>query len=284
MHTHKRRLPASRRTHVAHALLLAAGLSSMAAAHADETDGQEPGVRSTKLSVLPEDVNVVLGTKLWVNRWSSWLVNSVSSGSASRQVIDPVNSGNSVSVIPQLSVRYRDYLGSLSVMTPTNYTLDQQWVGSSRGRRSEVDMNLGYVITPGLSATVGAKRLTQNFGGKFTWTGPTVGLSGTAALNSGLSAYMAIGLGWMKASLAKADGAGHTSLRSDYMLSEAGVAYSLGNMGWSPLQSAALTFGYRSQVLTTKGYVLNDTSTTTYNTQNVRDTTQGFTLGVVAAF
>jgi len=36
--------------------------------------------------------------------------------------------------------------------------------------------------------------MTQNFGGKFTWTGPTVGLSATAPLSPSLSSYLAAGL------------------------------------------------------------------------------------------
>lgn len=232
-----------------------------------------------------DQLTVVLGTKFWGNRWSSWSVRPIASGNGTRQIIEPVGSDTRVSVIPQLSARYGDFMGSLSLMTTTNYSLERQWTASNRGSRSEADANLGYYLTPGLVATVGVKRMEQNFGGKFTWTGPMLGLSATASLTPKVASYFGVGLGAMRAKLGNPDGAGKTSLHSQYVLSEAGLAFPVGNLGLRPLRSGAVTVGYRSQTLTTKGYTLNDTNTpATQTTQDVRDSTQGFTLGLVAVF
>jgi hypothetical protein len=135
-----------------------------------------------------------------------------------------------------------------------------------------------------LALTAGYKQIEQKFGGDFKWHGPTIGASGTGALGHGFSVYGTVGVGFLKAELPFADGAGRTSLDATYALGEAGIAYSFGRL--SVARSLSLTLGYRSQTLTTKGYGLSDNSTTPpgISRQDVRDTTQGATLSVVALF
>jgi hypothetical protein len=225
------------------------------------------------------------GAKLWENTWESWIVVPTPFNRGSREVTETINSNTKVAVIPQLSIRYGDWLGTVSALTPTNYTLTPSWGTPLAASRYEIDGNLGYYMLPGLALTAGYKQVEQKFGGTFKWHGPTVGASGTAGLGKGFSLYGTVGVGYMKAELPFADGADQTSLNANYVLGEAGVAYSFGALG-RLTRSLNVTLGYRSQTLTTRGYGLADTSTTppTVSRQDVRDTTQGPTLSVVAVF
>jgi hypothetical protein len=252
--------------------LATAALMLASAAHAAEAPASD---------APPSDLTLVFGTKLWANQWSSWAAPSSGSGLN----INPLNSGTSISVIPQLGLRYQRFIASMSMMARTSYTLDQAWQDSLQANRTELDANIGAYVVPGLAVTLGYKRLTQNFGGEFVWAGPTLGVSATGALTSHLSAYASVGLGALKATLGNPDGAGNSSLSANYTVNEAGLAYAPGESGASLLRKAAFTLGYRTQTVTTKGYVLTDSSRTPpTTTQNLRDTTQGLTLGMVLAF
>jgi hypothetical protein len=242
--------------------------------------------QATDAALWPEDLTVVLGAKMWSHHWTSWSVSNAAYNLASRQLIVPQESSDSVALIPQLTVLYKDVTASMSAMASTKYKMKEQWAsGSTDSTRSEFDLNAGYVLTPGLTASVGYKKLNQNFGGKFSWAGPTVGLSGSAPLGHGLSVYGALGLGALNAKLPNADAAGQTSLKAGYVLSEAGLAYAL--QDWHPPLARSLVFtaGYRSQTMTTRNYTLLDTNLPNKTSkQDVRDATQGLTLSAVLAF
>jgi hypothetical protein len=225
------------------------------------------------------------GAKLWENTWESWIVVPTPFNRGSREVIETINSNTRLAVIPQLSIRYGDWLATVSALTPTNYSLTPSWGTQLAASRYEIDGNFGYYVLPGLALTAGYKEVEQKFGGSFKWHGPTLGASGTASLGRGFSLYGTVGVGYMKAELPFADGADQTSLNANYALGEAGVAYSFAGLG-RLTRSLNVTLGYRAQTLTTRGYGLADTSTTQpiVSRQDVRDTTQGPTLSVVAVF
>jgi hypothetical protein len=225
------------------------------------------------------------GAKFWENTWESWIVVPTPFNRGSREVIETVNSNTRLALIPQFSVRYGDWLGTVSALTPTNYSLTPSWGIPLAASRYEIDGNVGYYVLPGLALTAGYKQVEQKFGGTFKWHGPTLGASGTAGLGKGFSLYGTVGVGYMKAALPFADGADQTSLKANYALGEAGVAYSFGALG-RLTRSLNVTLGYRSQTLTTRGYGLADTSTAppTVSRLDVRDTTQGPTLSLVAVF
>jgi hypothetical protein len=222
--------------------------------------------QATDAALWPEDLTVVLGAKMWSHHWTSWSVSNAAYNLASRQLIVPQESSDSVALIPQLTVLYKDVTASMSAMASTKYKMKEQWAsGSTDSTRSEFDLNAGYVLTP--------------------WAGPTVGLSGSAPLGHGLSVYGALGLGALNAKLPNADAAGQTSLKAGYVLSEAGLAYAL--QDWHPPLARSLVFtaGYRSQTMTTRNYTLLDTNLPNKTSkQDVRDATQGLTLSAVLAF
>jgi hypothetical protein len=222
---------------------------------------------------------------LWETTWESWIVVPTPFNGGSREVIETINSNTKLAVIPQLSVRYGNWLGTVSALTSTDYSLTPSWGSSLSASRYEIDGNFGYYVLPGLALTVGYKQIEQKFGGTFKWHGPTVGGSGTAGLGHGFSLYGTVGVGFMKAELPFPDGADQTSLNATYLLGETGVAYSFGSLG-AVIRSLNITLGYRSQTLTTRGFGLANTSTTptTVSRQDVRDSTYGPTLSFVGAF
>ena len=225
------------------------------------------------------------GVKLWETTWESWIVVPTVFNRASRDVVETINSSTELAAIPQASVRYGNWLVSASGLISTGYTLKPSWGGSLAASRNEIDGNVGYYLLPGLALTAGYKQIEQKFGGTYKWHGPTLGLSGTGPLGSGFSVYGSVGVGYMDADLPFADGGGRDSLKANYYLGEAGIAYSIGSIG-KLARSLNVTLGYRSQTLTTKGYGLADTNTSppVINRQDVHDTTQGATFSVIAVF
>jgi hypothetical protein len=158
------------------------------------------------------------GVKLWENTWESRIVVPTVFNQPSRQVVETVNSSSELAVIPQASLRYGNWLASVSTLTPTNYTQTASYGAPLVASRYEIDGNFGYYVLPSLALTAGYKELEQKFDGTFKWRGPTLGMSGTASLGRGFSLY-----GDMKVHLRFADGAGDTSRNALYELGESGI-------------------------------------------------------------
>jgi hypothetical protein len=238
-----------------------------------------------------------VGVKLWVNSWDSWVTSPLGTGVAlgtSRfQTVQSVNSSTKVSVIPSVSYRRGDFFGALSMMTKTSYSLpDAATPGGFdvNASREEVDFNAGYFFLPGVALTLGAKQLTQTYGpDKFRWRGPIVGISGSAGVSEGWALYGTAGIGFMKAKFptSQSDIYGKTSFNADYRVGEVGLAYT-SPLPSSFIKSVVLTVGYRAQYVSTKGYglaVTDPSGTSTPNTKaDLKDTTQGPAVGVVAVF
>lgn len=230
------------------------------------------------------ELTATVGAKFWENTWESWIVVPTAFNLASRQVVDTVNSSSALAVIPQVSLRYGSWLGSVSALTPTNYTQTASYGTPLAASRYEVDGNFGYYVLPGLALTAGYKQLEQKFGGTFKWRGPTLSTSGTARLGSGFSLYGTVSVGYLKVHLPFADGAGDTSRHAIYELGEAGLVYSFGDLARF-LPFLNLTLGYRAQTLTTRGYgLLDDNKPPIISHQDVHDTTQGPTVSIVGVF
>jgi hypothetical protein len=225
-----------------------------------------------------------LGVKAWSNTWTSWEITRVQSGSSSLQAITPVSSNPEIAFTTLASVRYRDAFVSASIMNSTEYTLENS-LGTLPGTRSEADANIGYDVFSGLSLSAGYKKLTQDVGGRYEWSGPTLALSVSAPLRSGLSVYGTYGMGWMKVTLPSPDASGATSLNANYTLSEFGLAYTLGRERLAGIASLTFTLGYRSQTVVTHDYALSaQPSGTVYATDDPRDFTQGVTFSLIGTF
>lgn len=175
--------------------------------------------------------------------------------------------------LPTLSARYGNFFASVSGFPSTNF----EFTDGSAGRRSESDLNLGYTVVPGLSATLGYKRIAQR-GAIFRYepAGPVLGVSGNAALAGPLSLYGAFGLGRLKTSNDPRDEV--VKFEASYRLTEVGVAYAL--PGTALVKRWTLTAGHRIQVMRSKEAFV----TAAGQRQDGIDTTQGFTLGALATF
>ncbi len=239
-----------------------------------------------------------LGAKVWDTQWTSWDTvpsRSVVTNGGPVTVVEPVSTNNHFAVIPQASVRYGNFLGSVSYFANTTYNLTGA-VDPESGAplpvsalRRELDGNFGYYVLPSVAVTVGYKQIEQTFGPSstapqlFKWTGPTIGLSGSAPLRAHFGLYGAVGVGFLKLKVDEQlhDAAGNTSFNALYTLGELGVSYSVP----TPTKfSFTVTLGYRAQIVTTEKYALNNGFSNGYNSVDVHDTTQGPALTFVGRY
>ena len=211
---------------------------------------------------LPLSVSV--GAKAWSTQWTTFSYAPTGGGS---RVLTQVAAKDKVVLLPVLSVRYQDFVGSISGYQSTRHQLSD---GSSN-TRAEFDANVGYLVLPGVALTLGYKKVSQKGDFSYTPAGPVAGLSGAAPLGGAFSLYGAFGWGRMKTP--SSTDPRIVQFDADYRLSEVGLAY---NMAVGRLPKAlAFTAGYRMQVLTSKDAL---------GSQDGRDLTQGFTFGLVATF
>jgi hypothetical protein len=234
-----------------------------------------------------------VGEKSWVTQWTTWYpaasVTPLTSSNGIR-VIETQNSATELAEIPQISARYRDWIASASYMTNTNYSLTgvvDPTSGTSSpqgGSRKEIDASAGYYFFPSLAATVGYKRIEQDFGAgySYSWSGPTVGLTGSGAIAPHLSLYGAFAYGYLTLDAAKvaSDSLGRTSFHADYEVGEFGLAYL-----FNPLKGFTLSalLGYRAQVVMTRNFALS-TGFGSYTRTDVHDNTQGPALSLLVRF
>ena len=235
---------------------------------------------ATSPSSQPEGMNLVLGLKLWQSQFSIQIPFPVTVGG---ERLTPVESEAALVFIPQLSLRYRDWVATLSTQIAKDYSI-LFYDGSSLLTigRSEVDFNLGYYVVPGLAASLGYKRFKLKLDNATdSFTGPTFGLSGTAPLGSDLSLYAAAGFASLKDSAPARAGLASPGSRAKYQLTEVGLAYALS--GASIARTAGLTLGYRTQTLKAPTTLRGTTPGSSYKA-DARHQSSGVTLGLVAAF
>jgi hypothetical protein len=167
--------------------------------------------------------------------------------------------------MPIVSVRYADFIASLSALPSTSFS----FADGHEDQREEFDVNVGYFVLPGLALTLGYKKVQQSNGpDRYRPAGPVIGLSGNAPLSGAWSLYGNLGVGRLKT-----PGGDPISFDADYRLTELGVAYALDGQDFP--RRWTFTAGYRIQVMSSKE---------AFGTQDGRDTTEGFTLGAIATF
>jgi len=231
-----------------------------------------------------EGFSVTVGTKVWVNEWSSWSTPTIGGQAA----VVPIDSSTKVSLIPVVSLRFRDFYASFSTLLNTSYTLSGQAQNSIDASRKEFDANLGYYVLPGLGVSLGYKSLSQVFGGaSYRWTGPTVGATLTAPIQGGFAGYGALGVGFFKMSLPAADlnSSVNGDLNANYAIGEIGLAYGAAGIATIAVTSTAFTLGYRFQAVRTKDYKVRAATGTSVNgSTDLSDVTQGPALGFLLRF
>jgi hypothetical protein len=229
-----------------------------------------------------DNLSVTVGLKAWASTWETWRPQNVFYSTGSLQIGEPVESKTRFALTPSLSIRYDKVLLSASYLAPETYPLSGALdTNSLSGRRTELDVNGGYYVLPGLALTAGYKEIQQDYGhGPFKWTGPTVGLAGSAPLGSNFALYGTYGFGVFKLKLPtdSPDAVGNTSFDATYSVGELGLTYAFGVGRF--LKSMRFTAGYRAQLLNTRGYALMNRSTT----PTEHDYTQGPTISVSGSF
>ena len=214
------------------------------------------------------DWSVSVGARAWATDWTTF---SYYPGVPEQPnlALTQVAAKEELVLMPVASVRYRNFVGSLSGFTSTDFSFDD---GTS-GERKEFDVNVGYLVMPGLALTLGYKEVSQSGeSGEYRPAGPVVGVNGNAPLSGRWSMYGNLGLGWLKT-----PGGDKIDFDADYRLAEVGLAYTLS--GSRQPKHWTFTGGYRIQVMTSKEAIPEVNPA-----QDGRDTTQGFTLGVIATF
>lgn len=231
-----------------------------------------------------EGILVTLGTKVWVNEWSSWYTPTI----GGQAEVVPIDSSTKVSLIPVVGLRYRDFYASFSTLLNTSYTLSGQALDAIDASRKEFDANLGYYLLPGLGVSLGFKSLSQVFGGaRYRWTGPTLGATLTTPIQGGFAGYGALGIGLFRLQLPAADlnAPVNGSLNANYAIGEIGLAYGAAGIPTVAVTSTAVTLGYRFQSVVTNDYKVRAGSSANANgSTDLRDVTQGPALGFLLRF
>jgi hypothetical protein len=209
------------------------------------------------------EVSVSVSAKLWYTDWTTF--SYYAPDGVNNLALTQISAEKKLVVIPAVSARYDDFFASISAFPSTQFTFND----GSTGRREEFDANLGYAVLPGLLLTAGYKKVSQSDAtSRYRPAGPVIGVSGNAQLSGPWALYGSLGVGWLKTPSGDA-----VSFSADYRLAELGVAYT-----WhtdTPVQYLTATGGYRIQIINSKD---------AFESQDGVDTTQGFTVGVIARF
>lgn len=215
------------------------------------------------------DFGVSVGLKAWNTQWTTFgYFPTPPPPGVTAEVLKQVPAKDKVVLLPLLSVRYSNFVATLSGYGSTQY----HFLDGPGDTRKEFDVNLGYLVAPGVAATLGYKKVGQRNGpNNYELAGPVAGLSATLPLRGALSAYGLFGLGRLKPT-----GASTVDLDADYRLTELGLVYGVAFDGMP--RALAFTIGYRTQVFSSKNALDAQPG------QDGRDLTQGLTLGLIATF
>jgi hypothetical protein len=213
-------------------------------------------------------LNVSVGARLWYAKWTTFSYLTDNSNPPQNLGLTQISASPKLVVIPLISARYDNFFGSFSAFPSTTFTFDD----GSTNTRQEFDANVGYSVLPGLLLTLGYKKVSQTAGpDRYRPAGPLIGVAGNAPLAGPWSLYGSLGVGKLKT-----PSGDKISFKADYHLAEVGVAYTIsGGMG---VQSWTCTGGYRIQVMNSQDALPEIPG------QDGVDTTQGFSLGVIATF
>ncbi|MBL8340599.1 MAG: hypothetical protein JNL30_03950 [Rubrivivax sp.] len=217
-------------------------------------------------------LSLSVGARAWYTEWTTF---GYYPGADPNLALTQTSGPSKWVTLPTVSLRFGNFFGSLSAFPSTGF----EFTDGSASKRSESDLNVGYAVLPGLSVTLGYKRIAQR-GEVFRYEpkGPVLGVSGNAALSGPVSLYGALGVGRLKTpgdprpEVVKFD--------ATYRLTEVGVAYALPSADGALVRRWTFTAGHRIQVMRSKDAF----TTAAGRSQDGIDTTQGFTLGVLATF
>jgi len=212
-------------------------------------------------SAQEESWSITAGVRAWRMDWTTF--SYIADEAGNNIALTQKSASEKVALMPSLTVRYGRWLGTVSGVTPTRLSFDDDTVD----KRSEWDASVGYSVLPGLTATLGYKRVTQRAGtNAYRPGGPVLGVSANVPIGEGLSLYGSLGLGRFNT-----PSGDQIKFKATYSLTEVGLGYALN----TDFPRWTLTGGYRMQVMRSKE---------AFDNQDGRDTTQGVTLGLRVTF
>lgn len=218
-------------------------------------------------------LTVTVGARAWYTEWTTFSYYVDPADNTRNLALIQVSADNELVLVPVANVRYGDFSVSASMFPSTEFSMTD----GRQGRRREYDLNLGYAVLPGLSVTLGYKKLLQTDGVyRYEPAGPLLGVYAGAPLDGPFSVYGSFAAGRLKTRASPDEKI--VQFKSDYRLTEVGLAYSLN--GGALVQRWAFTLGYRMQVMGSKEAF----ETQDGKTQDGRDVTQGLSFGVLATF
>jgi hypothetical protein len=214
-------------------------------------------------------LSVSLGARAWYTEWTTFSY-FVDEHTGENVALTQVSADDELAIIPLVSARYRNFMGSITAIPSTEFSFSD----GSTGKREEFDATVGYFVMPGVALTLGYKKVQQSGNaGRYRPSGPMIGIAANAPLRGAWSVYGNLGLGRLKT-----PSGDKIDFEMKYRITELGLAYSLN--GERLPRQWTLTAGYRMQVMNSiDGFV-----TEAGVTQDGLDTTQGFTLGLLATF
>ena len=196
-----------------------------------------------------EGAGVEVGVKMWINDWTQDVPGFGS-----------ITSDGTVLLGPAIAVKSGDRVfGEASFLFSTSdYTFDAT---ASNIERQDVDLAIGYMVTPGFGLSAGYKNSSfkeKETGFESTLDGPVLGIIGIAPVAPDFSFY-----GKFNFLFTQFDG---EFIRED-------------SPGW--IFEFGLKFAFTREFLGTLGYKYE---TNEGNNTNIRDTFSGLTLSAMAAF
>lgn len=222
----------------------------------------------TSAALADDEVSFSVGLKYWNAQWQANTF-PLESGTG-KQIVAHFDSESKLVPIPLLSVRYKDFGLSASQFMSSSFVLSNGYLVPVENNRTETDINLLYSLIPGLSASVGMKRITWN---EVVINGPTLALSASAPIGSGFGMYGTGGIGWFDTKTTFTP-----TLSTDYALGEVGLTYTFDTKS-ETLKGLTATLGYRYQKIAARSIPLTNNSS-----RDVNDITSGMTFSLIGRF
>lgn len=254
---------------------------------ADEPETGLPPTERSATAAVGKDFYLTIGLKVWGAEWQTPFPSSL----GGVHIITTTSKAQPV-LIPSLAMRFKDLVISGGYFTttkfdfqkfttvvdfgpPTGFTVDTT---TATAKRTESDVNLGYVIYRSIALSVGYKQISQKyhtvdsspglqdfvFDSETKYAGPTIGIAASAPIGrGGLGLYDNFSYGQLKAQFTGEEEKDDAM----YISSELGFTYKAG--------VALMSLGYKYQALDT---------TTRDSKQIAPDVTKGFIFGLNLTF
>lgn len=248
------------------------------------------------------DAQIFAGIRLWVNEWDIPFLDRRASLSPVRpegiiwhDEVHTTISDVEVVPMPTVGVRYGKFLGSMTYFVPTSY----EGKGGLQGavERSEIDVNLGYFVLPSVLLSIGYKAgKIERISDLISHTeqeiaAVLVGVSASAPLTDRLSLYGNLAYGIARQETDAPDARGDDRYDARYTIGEVGMSFRLfDGIPAGFVKSASASLGYRVQSYTTEDIGLGtysglgDATPVSTSKRDLRSSTNGFVLALVASF